>query len=48
MPGRRGVRGLRPIGDLRDWLWEVSRAEGLGFEESAVTVRSPNRAEEAS
>jgi hypothetical protein len=35
VPGRRGVRGLRPAGDLRVCEEDGSR-DGLGFEDDSV------------
>jgi len=34
VPGRRGVRGLRPAGDLRGWEEDGSR--GLGLEDDSM------------
>ncbi len=40
MPGRRGVRGFRPAGDLGVWEVEDSREwEAFGLEESISAVR---------
>jgi hypothetical protein len=35
VPGRRGVRGLRPAGDLRGCEVEASR-DGLDFEDDSM------------
>jgi hypothetical protein len=36
VPGRRGVRGLRPAGDLRGCEVEASR-DGFDFEDDSMT-----------